>query len=532
MQTATETSQVRAEDPRYERFLRSIQERFDAVALPTVPLFTTDADGLFDAYLATFPETDRQHYNCNACRRFLDTFGGIVAVDPSTGAIVPALWDDESDASRELARLVRKSKITGAAVFDVGVWGQPKTGEWSHMAVRPPARLVYRSTKIKNASQHAAEKREEHGMICRGLAEFPIEAVQQAVTMLETDALYRSEKVLGVATWLRDLHGKRTQPRGANLVWLATATAPVGFAHVRSSMIGTLLEDIVAGLPFDEVARKFRAKMAPTAYQRPQAAPSAGAIAQAEKVFAEMGLAPSLVRRFARLSEVVALWKPAPHVDDKPAAGGVFGHIAAKGAAPKVGTSRADLPPIVMTWAKFARTVLPNATAMEFKTPAAGGYFAFLTASDADAPPILQWDRIEKRNPVSMYVYSGGSSANQWKLPAASWVQVTALANRPSRWDPEAKADHHGDALFFVLTGAVDTRDTAGNALFPETLRSELHGVRSVIEAYSRTAKIEGRDVADACGICYSSPGLWADCVVRVTDAQGITVVYRIDRWD
>jgi hypothetical protein len=69
-------------------------------------------------------------------------------------------------------------------------------------------------------------------------------------------------------------------------------------------MIGTLLEDIHVGLPFDDFKAKFAAKMHPLQYQRPQAAPKVGAIAQAEKLVEQLGIVRSLKRRFARLDDL------------------------------------------------------------------------------------------------------------------------------------------------------------------------------------------------------------------------------------
>ncbi len=55
-----------------------------------------------------------------------------------------------------------------------------------------------------------------------------------------------------------------------------------------------------------------------------------------------------------------------------------------------------------MTWEKFARTVLPDAETIELYVPAeAAPYVAMVTAANPQAPPILQWDRAERRNPVS-----------------------------------------------------------------------------------------------------------------------------------
>ena len=48
----------------------------------------------------------------------------------------------------------------------------------------------------------------------------------------------------------------------------------------------------------------------------------------------------------------------------------------------------------------------------------------------------------------------------------------------------QAGKEHHGAGVLFVLAGARESRQD-GSALFPEILKSEFHGIRSVIEAYS-----------------------------------------------
>jgi hypothetical protein len=195
------------------------------------------------------------------------------------------------------------------------------------------------------------------------LNEFPLPVVEQAVNILQAEALYRSEKCLGVAQWLKDLHENRNATRNnaikANITWLAVATAPAGFCHPRSSMIGTLLEDIAAGLPFEMIRRRFAMKMDPLAYQRPQAPPSAGNIAQAEKVVARLKAAGSLKRRFATLSDVQAIWTPEPVREKAPdSGGGVFAHL--KPGSPAT-TPVIEVPPQTMTWVKFRDTVIPDA---------------------------------------------------------------------------------------------------------------------------------------------------------------------------
>src|SRR5690606_29886312 len=235
--------------------------------------------------------------------------------------------------------------------------------------------------------------------------------------------------------WLRDLKDKVYITRGSqrtNLVWLAVATAPAGFCHPRASMIGTLLEDIAAGKSYDEVAAAFAAKMHPLRYQRPQAAPAAGTIAAAERRVQELGIQRSLPRRFARLDEVQALWRPAPKKNDAPASG-VFGHLKPKTAKP---TSAAmNIPAQTMTWVKFRDEVLPTAERIELRAPEHGPYVALVTAVNMDAPPILQWDQEDARNPVSWYFWNGGSNARSFGLNGGSYVEVEAVALKPSMWN-------------------------------------------------------------------------------------------------
>src|SRR5262249_16422363 len=139
-----------------------------------------------------------------------------------------------------------------------------------------------------------------------------------------------------------------------NLLWLAVATAPAGFCHVRSSVVGSLLEDIQDGKPFDAVKRAFDEKMSPLQYQRPTAPPSDGNIKQAEEPGAKPGSAGALRRRYARLEDLQTIWRPFAEPEATP--DGVFGHLREKKRdAPLRATGS------TMTWEKFARTVLPNA---------------------------------------------------------------------------------------------------------------------------------------------------------------------------
>lgn len=531
MQTAIATQAD--EDRDYDKFLERIQVRFwENVDSEKSSLFTTDAAGLFDVYLAELPEANRQYHTCNACRRFIERFGALVTIGED-GRTKSAIWDERDAplyylaAVKAMLKIVRKATVTGVFLAKEAEWGTGTTGEWHHFAVMPPQWMLHTS-RIETPFQAMAQKREDVGAVGRALGEFTREHVKTALTILKSEAMYRAEKVTGPAQFLADIHEAQANAKGSaarkNVLWRAVAKAPAGFCHPRASMVGTLLDDIEAGLTFDEVSKRFAAKMHPLQYQRPQAHPSAGNIAQAEKLLEQMGLAPSLRRRFARAEEIQAMWR---HTDSRePEGSGVFGHLAPKGKA----VHALELPPTAITWDKFSRTVLGEAMQMEVDVPSRGNFTALLTACDPEAPPILQWDREDVRNPVSWYLYAGGSMASQWGLQSG-WRKVTALTLKPSMWfDPELFT-HHGRGAVAIIDGARDQRDS-DLCLFPEILKSELHGVRATIEAHSRSKRLEERELATACGLLLSAGTAAFDTRLRVTSKDGTKRVYKIDRWD
>ena len=532
--TTTTTATPNHEDGDfYDLLLQRVQANFEQLAASGDPLFHMRLEGppLFDRFLATLPPERRQHYTCHACRRFFERYGAVAAIGDD--GVARSIWPLDvpslfTRAMVELGAAVAFADVDTVFLTAAEVWGEPVTGPWHHVAIRPPKSVLAPLATLLNFEQQMAAKREEHGMLARGLAELgKADNLRVAVRLLESDALYRSEKCLGVAKWLLELRIKLDATKNTRhrdrLVWRAVAKAPPGWCHVRTTTIGTLLEDIAAGLSYDEVARRFADKMHPLQYQRPTAAPSAGQIDAAEKVIAQLKSAGALERRFASLGDLQALWTPRaqPKVE-----GGVFGHLRNQDRhADKLFVSKAK--PI--TWEKFARDVLPGAERIEYMV--AGGlnpYCSLVTAANPDAPPVLQWDRPERRNPVSWYLYTYGSTPESFNMAPGGYAEVTAVVLAPHMWDVERSYDNHEQFAVLLLKGCRDLKYAGGAGLFPETLRSEYHAIRHVIEAHMRTQRIEGAEGADGFGI---RVGGRSKAIVKVLQDK-VWSLYEIDRWD
>lgn len=514
-------------DHDYSGLLSGVRASFAEAIDGHSAVFETDAKGLYELYLDSLP-AERQVHTCHCCRRFIEAYGGLVTIDEA-GGTAPIMWNPHlvpifyHGAFSVMAARVKRARVTSVFHTKEAVWGVASTGKWSHPSVVPPAVFVYRERAL-TAGQAMAAAKENFRTVANALTEFTVPMLDQALRLLEGDTLARSEKFVGPVKWLRVLQDRPKGKRGESMLWRAIAAAPEGFCHPKASVIGPLLDDIAAGFSFSDIKARFNAKMAPLQYQRPQAPPSVGNIKAAEALAEKLGIQPSLERRFARFDDLaVTTWLPRPPGRSVGAGGPVFGHLMAKSDPP---VRPVNMPETVMTWDKFVRTVLHGAEQMELYAPSNGRFIALTTAVHADAPPVLKWDREEARNPVAWYVYPHGSPAASWGL-RPGWVKVNAVTPFPNLWGQHPMT-FLSDGAILILDGAADTRNTS-NALFPECLKEELHGVRSTIEAYSRSATLSGREQASACG--YDIRKSSADCTLRVL-ANGGWSTYKIDRWD
>jgi len=491
----------------YPQFEAAVQETFRDRA--RLQLFQTSADDLYDLYIGNLPSHGQIH-NCNACKRFIERFGCLVVIDDA-GQAQAAAWDAVTvptfyqPAVSAMAAAVQRAKIVGPFYSRENVYGLPRTGEWTHLHAIPWH--VYKD-RAKEPHEKKASKVEDFKTVLRALGEFTPQMLDEAIRILEADALSRSDRFLAPAKWLRGLHDRPKGKQGTNLLWKAIADAPDGFCHPRAGVLGPLLENIAAGKPFADIQREFAAMLHPLRYQRPQVAPNAGNIAQAEKLVEKLGIARSLERRFARIEELRKIWEPNAAEEAAPQ-GGVFGHLKAKAD----GVKTVDLPAQTMTFAKFLATVLPNAEKIVLHVPEHGDFVGLTSAVHLDAPPILQIDHEDNRYPISQYRYNGGSGRSAWGI-GPGWVDVTAIVPAPVT----------GKEAFAILQGARDSRINT-SVLFPETLRSDLHGIRATIEAHSNATKLAGYEEATACGISI------VKATVRVL-SRGAWSPYHIDRWD
>lgn len=508
----------------WETFIAGIERKFrDAVNDGKEKVFTTDARGLWAVFMAGIPEDRQQHYNCRACRSFIERYGGLVTVNSKTGELLPIMWHGVSPvffakSVSNLAYQVKHANITGVFVTGLAELGSHRAGGWSHMAVEVPLPMRYRD-RLKSASQEAARYREDHRALLGAMSTFSMLSARKAVNILRHySGISRADKFLPWAEWflgVKETDGARPRKTAENRLWLAVAEAPAGYCHIKGSALGAMLHDIEERRSVAAIRTAHNERVDPLHYQRPQSGPSDQNVDRAEEIVAKLGMEKSLERRFARLDEVCKSWVPL--AGDSVKQEGVFASLRSNREAALADDTK------TYTWVKFARDVLPEALEMDVVLNQNMRYnlCALVTAAHKSAPPILKWDKEGDRNPISWYSYAYGSLPREWGI-TTNQAKVTAVVPRPDG----------AQAAILTLYGTADPEQgRAGSALFPEILRPELYEVRKTIEAYSRKTPTQGWSRSNACGLHISAAHNEINIVLRVRTRHGLGR-YRIDRWD
>lgn len=445
------------ESDRYYDLEKIIKENFKDISSKNVPLFLTNAEDLWDIYLENIEAEDaRQHYTCNACKSFINKYGSLVTINED-GELESALWNIDvppffRKSIKALNKAVSESRIKNIFISDVRKLGIRKTGEWTHISVELPKSKI-NTSRLLNAYQIMASKKEDYRTLSRALQEYSTDTITQAIYLLKTENLYRGNKYLEMAVWLSDLKlllsGEYNSKQIENIKWLNVALAPNGFCHIKSSVFGTLLDDIEDNLDYSSIKRRFEERMNPYNYMRSQSAPTDNAVNEAEKIVERLGIADSLARRYAQIEEIPEfIWRNKSKNTTKDNNKGIFANIQTRNKTTQK-NNNLNLPTTVMTWEKFARTILPTADRIEAKVENTNRLMALVTATNKDSENIFKWD-----NRFSWYYHGGIDGEIKKRVEEAGGRYENNEIRCSLIWEGRTDLDLHcitpnGDHIYF-----------------------------------------------------------------------------------
>jgi len=296
-------------------------------------IFISDVskDELWDTYLNSFPEDLRQSFNCNSCRQFIKSYGGLVKVNQENMSLT-TLWNFEvpdemyQKVVDNLSELVFRSNIR-----DVFVNNQPKLGtdfnfetpevdvlstgviRWDHFYYHLNREEYQKVNAEKDITPTQASYRDTKNVFKRALDEITPYAVQSVIDLEKEGNLYRGSEFIAVVKSFQKLQDEYRRLIAENSISVVLEQKKDNFAwvncqklgaRIRNSAIGTLLIDLSNDTDIETAVNKYGSVVDPNNYKRVKVAPTQRMVDDALQTVIELGYEDSLARRFANYTDV------------------------------------------------------------------------------------------------------------------------------------------------------------------------------------------------------------------------------------
>lgn len=388
-------------------FKRAVYKQFDALANNADRLYLTNVnkDELWDCYIDSYPEDERQSHTCNCCRHFIKPYGNVVAIVNNK---LVSIWDslvlDEPYATvaRNLAQLVKSKPVCDVFVSKVvklgtdknNVWIETPTRHvhtWNHLFYKLPNHLLCAVSDSEEAVRGAL--RTNKTVLKRALDELSMDAFDIVLDLISQGSLYRGDQYksdLEAFVALKKKYEVVPREERDNFCWVESAK--VGYVgRIRNTAIGTLLVDISNGRELDESVRAYERIVAPANYQRPKTIATKKMIQAAEARVIELGLMDALPRRHAEITDITV---NDVIFADRNAKKSMLGNSVFQDLAEDVPVNPKKLGTVAeISIEDFIKDVVPNATSIEvlLESRHINNLMTLTASSNKDAKNLFKW---------------------------------------------------------------------------------------------------------------------------------------------
>ena len=456
----------------FEVFSSKVHAQFTEMSKDELYTVDISGDTLYELYLSAFPEgtnpiyKERTEHDCSCCKNFIRNIGPVVAIQNNK---LVTVWDvadvpfPYDVVAKVLADQVRSTKIASVFRSSEPQYGAQVTRQllengqvknWNHFHGKIATKHYSR-----NSGEFVGRFNTMVQTCKRGFVELTQDSLETIQDLIKSKALYRGEEhsrsVEAFTKARREYFTLPVEKRDAYL-W-QNAQAVGGF---RNSVIGTLAQDLSAGVDLEAAVRSFEVKVAPANYKRPTALITPRMIEDAMKTIEKLGLESALDRRHARLSDVSinnVLWADG-------SAKAVMKNALKESLLEAATSDYKVTGAIDISIGEFVKTVLPKTSSMElFVKNSHQNKFVSVTApAQEDSGKLFKWnndfgwsydgniaDSIKER------VKKAGGNVNADFRVSLSWFNYDDL-------DIHAEDPHNRHIYFCNKAGILDVDMNAG----------------------------------------------------------------------
>lgn len=303
----------------FNEIKKRFQENFASFLKDQTNLFLTDApkDDLWNTYINSFPEAERQEFNCNACRSFIKSYANVVAIKNNK---MVSIWS--FDAKDEVYQRVFDSLndlVLSAPIRDIFLSESVKIGtdyniqlveggsthKWEHFYCELPRTFV--KSGASSIESIRGEFRTQKGVFKRSLEELTTASIRTVLELIDQNSLYRGAEFKGLLEQFLQFKGeyeKLKKDEKDNYCWANSARNGGTVSKIRNTAVGTLLVDISEDMDLDKAVSRFEKIMAPMNYKRPTPVVSKKMVEEAEKTIKELGFESALGRKLCSPDDI------------------------------------------------------------------------------------------------------------------------------------------------------------------------------------------------------------------------------------
>lgn len=381
----------------FDSLKKAVSEKFRKISGEQLFYVEIDRDEIWDAYINGFEESEKQEHTCSACKAFLRQYGGIVAIED--GQTI-SIWDgldvgpNFKKPIMNLANYIHSRPITDLLMVEASKCGTDKNLDresgitWNHFFLQIPARFVKNK---KDIPTELSQARDNKNVLKRSLTELTLEATEIVIELIGQDSLYRgkeSQHLLDKFVLLQRRYARIPECDRDNFCWVSSIEEGKIVSRIRNTAIGTLLINLSAGMDPDSAVAAFESIMAPASYKRPTAVVTPKMVEAAKETLSELGLLPSLERRYANETDIPIfnlLFKDKPQVNAD-----VFDEVSKETLVNPKTLSKVEEIGIE----DFITNVVPNAKSISVlvENNHLNNFVSLLTAQDPQAATLFKWN--------------------------------------------------------------------------------------------------------------------------------------------
>jgi hypothetical protein len=405
---------VEREQMSFHLLQTAISSNFDLLKTSTLYLTSISGEVLWQEYLNKFPDgtnpilRKRTEHDCSCCRQFIKAVGNLVAIKDNK---LISIWDIEvanptyQTVANAMSMLVKSHEIANVFLYSedqVGIdknFEQTETGvtTWNHFYIKIPSKGQNRSLHYavrKDIATKQSDVRTSVEVFTRSLNEIDGESISTVLDLIKQNSIYRGEEhkfVVDAFDKLSKQYKALPETERDNFVWSKSKDTPGSVLRIRSSVIGSLLNDLAEGKDLEDAVRSFESKVAPMNYKRPSALVTKSMVEAAKTKIAELNLTSALQRRYANLNDITI--NNILFVDRatrKILKGDIFDSIPTKSPATAKQLDKVE----EITIEKFVQDILPKAESLEvfFENRAISNLVSLIAPQHKNSSKLIKWD--------------------------------------------------------------------------------------------------------------------------------------------